>query len=184
MITLEEYKEMIVNTFSDDILTTKEVRRERLERDYSDELLTKTINDTYEVAKEIFSIPTFIDDGYVYLPLVDMDGLCSISKNISLGLFGGHVSEKIYYGENNRLISPKILKQIFGKHIHIEENEQIINYMTDDDPDIMSEDAYYELFIGNFPENIEEIEKELFEEEYHQITFDEYMKNIKVLTKK
>jgi hypothetical protein len=113
MITLEEYKEMIVNTFSDDILTTKEVRRERLERDYSDELLTKTINDTYEVAKEIFSIPTFIDDGYVYLPLVDMDGLCSISKNISLGLFGGHVSEKIYYGENNRLISPKILKQIF-----------------------------------------------------------------------
>ena len=34
MITLEEYKEMIVNTFSDDILTTKEVRRERLERDY------------------------------------------------------------------------------------------------------------------------------------------------------
>lgn len=184
MTTLEEYKEMIVNTFSDDILTTKEVRRERLERDYSDELLTKTINDTYELAKEIFSIPTFIDDGYVYLPLVDMDGLCSISKNISLGLFGGHVSEKIYYGENNRLISPKILKQIFGKHIHIEENEQIINYMTDDDPDIMSEDAYYELFIGNFPENIEEIEKELFEEEYHQITFDEYMKNIKVLTKK
>ena len=184
MITLEQYKEMIVNTFSDDILTTKEVRRERLERDYSDELLTKTINDTYEVANEIFSIPTFIDDGYVYLPLVDMDGLCSISKNISLGLFGGHVSEKIYYGENNRLISPKILKRIFGKHIHIEENEQIINYMTDDDPDIMSEDAYYELFIGNFPENIEEIEKELFEEEYHQITFDEYMKNIKVLTKK
>ena len=184
MITLEEYKEMIVNTFSDDILTTKEVRRERLERDYSDELLTKTINDTYEVANEIFSIPTFINDGYVYLPLVDMDGLCSISKNISLGLFGGHVSEKIYYGENNRLISPKILKRIFGKHIHIEENEQIINYMTDDDPDIMSEDAYYELFIGNFPENIEEIEKELFEEEYHQITFDEYMKNIKVLTKK
>lgn len=48
----------------------------------------------------------------------------------------------------------------------------------------MSEDAYYELFIGNFPENIEEIEKELLEEEYHQITFDEYMKNIKVLTKK
>ena len=184
MTTLEEYKEMIVNTFSDDILTTKEVRRERLERDYPDKLLNKVIDDTYQVAKEIFSIPTFIDDGYVYLPLVDMDGLCSISKNISLGLFGGHVSEKIYYGENNRLISPKILKQIFGKHIHIEENEQIINYMTDDDPDIMSEDAYYELFIGNFPENIEEIEKELFEEEYHQITFDEYMKNIKVLTKK
>lgn len=184
MTTLEEYKEMIVNTFSDDILTTKEVRRERLERDYSDELLTKTINDTYEVAKEIFSIPTFIDDGYVYLPLVDMDGLCSISKNISLGLFGGHVSEEIYYGENNRLISPKILKRIFGKHICIEKNEQIINYMTDDDPDIMSEDAYYELFIGNFPENIEKIEKELFEEEYHQITFDEYLESIKVLIKK
>ena len=184
MTTLEEYKEMIVNTFSDDILTTKEVRRERLERDYSDELLTKTINDTYEVANEIFSIPTFIDDGYVYLPLVDMDGLCSISKNISLGVFGGHVSEKIYYGENNRLISPKILKQIFGNHIRLEENEHIFTYITEDDPDIMSEDAYYELFIGNFPENIEEIEKELFEEEYHQITFDEYMKNIKVLTKK
>lgn len=184
MITLEEYKEMIVNTFSDDILTTKEVRRENLERDYSDKLLNKVIDDTYEVAREIFSYQTFIDDGYVYLPLVDMDGQCSISKNISLGLFGGHVSEKIYYGENNRLISPKILKQIFGEHIRLEENENIFTYITEDDPDIMSEDAYYELFIGNFPENIEEIEKELFEEEYHQITFDEYLENIKVLTKK
>ena len=53
MITLEEYKEMIVNTFSDDILTTKEVRRERLERDYPDKLLNKVIEDTYQVAKEI-----------------------------------------------------------------------------------------------------------------------------------
>lgn len=184
MITLEEYKEMIVNTFSDDILTTKEVRRERLERDYPDKLLNKAIDDTYQVAKEIFSIPTFIDDGYVYLPLVVIDNNCSISKNISLGLFGGHISEEIYYGENNRLISPKILKRIFGKHIRVEENEHIFTYMTDDDQDIMSEDAYYELFIGNFPDNIDEIEKELFEVEYHQITFDEYLEKIKVLTKK
>lgn len=88
MTTLEEYKEMIVNTFSDDILTTKEVRRERLEKNYPDKLLNKVIEDTYQVAREIFSYPTFIDSGYVYLPLVDMDGLCSISKNISLGLFG------------------------------------------------------------------------------------------------
>lgn len=156
MINLEEYKNVLVNTYRyeiDNSESKKEERRELLNRRYNDEYLNKIITDTYHVIKNIFDIS---ENGYCNISMDD-DTTCYISLN----LIGGYSSDILYIDSYGNIISRYILKETFGNLFSITVKE--IEYdFAEDDPDIMSFDYSYSLYLQNFPPNMKEIKENLF----------------------
>lgn len=185
MLTLEEYKNILVEKGENTFLNPKEKRRKYLEERYTDEYLNKIITDTYDFSREIFDMET-LKDGFVTFEL-DLDLLHDFLGEDYIythdGL--GRISDFLYCVYEKRMISEAILKEIFGKELLLNAQEHETFFQSEEGSDIMSRNYFSLLTISRFPDNMDEIREKLIEdEEYHQITFDEYMKRQKVLIKK
>ena len=158
MITLEKYKEYLLNYFRYEIDNTIEKRKEReifLKKQFSDKELTKIISDTYSFAKDILKSET-VRYGY-YAEELDNDN----SFGIHLFITGGGDADNIFCDSKNRLISEYIMSKIFGEMFQIEVRCEEIERECEDD--VISFDYHYYLYIQGFPKNREEIKQELNE---------------------
>ena len=159
-ITLEEYKEYLLNYYRYAIDSTPEKRKEReihLKRQYSDETLKQIINDTYSFAKDVLNSET-IKHNYCSFEIEE-----DKSFGINLFISGGGSSDYIYVDSNNRLISRYILHTIFGEYFSIEVKEEEIERECEED--VLSYDYHYSLYMQGFPNDIEDIKERLFKKE-------------------
>ena len=161
MITLEEYKKYLLNTYRYAIDGTPEKYQERekfLKNWYSDGMLNKIIEDTYSFARDIINN---MDKEYRFWELdIDEDK----SFEINLLISGGYDSDYIYEDNDGRFISRYILETIFGKSFMISVNCDLIE-RENDDPDILSYYHRFFLSIQGIPKDLDDIKKELFKDE-------------------
>ena len=155
MITIEEYKNSLINVYwyrADNTDLKRKERREYLKNHYTDEYLNKIINDTYEFAKLVLKEDT-IKWNYcefsIDKPLINY---------IGLGLIGGHFADKLYYYDEY-VISERILEYIFGKTLSVNLKEEEIEFDTEDE-DIISFNYYFYLYLQGFS-NVDIVKKEL-----------------------
>lgn len=157
MISLDEYKEYLINyhIFNiDSIEENKNKRTEYLSGHYSDKYLQKVIDNTYDFVKDIFASDT-IQDGYC---IFDADE--NSQSSIYLNTHGGYDSDKIFIDLQGRYISEYILKQVFGNYFCIYLKIEEIDY--DVDEDIVGIMYQYSLYMQQFPKNMDEIKENLF----------------------
>ena len=164
MITLEEYKEQLINTYRYDIDNTDEKREERIKElawKYPDEYLARIIDGTTEFLKEMFSSDD-IKNGY-YLYGIGEDTTAYLSLNI----VGGGMQDTVFTDKGGRVISSRILKNIFGNHFHIEvKNDELYEETDEGCITIVGISNTYSLYLSGFPDNMDEIRKQLFGEQY------------------
>ena len=156
MISLDEYKKILIDYYRyecDNDLEKLELRKKELAKKYSDEYLNKIIEDTYNVIKIIFEKQpnSFI---------IEMDD--DTTTYVNLNLIGGYFSDRLYVDPYGKIISESILKNIFGPQLIVDVMDEEIQ-LEDEDSDIVSFDYKYSLYLQGFPENMEDIKKELFE---------------------
>ena len=158
MITLEEYKEYLVNFYRveyDNTPEKKKERREELARTYSDDMLNKVISDTYDFVEEIFNSNVQEKDCYL-LKLKD-----DWSTDMNLRIVGGWSQDILYNDLNGRTISHYILQNTFKKS-KVWMKEEIREFNDEEDLEIIGFDYDYYLQIQKFPENMKEIKENLF----------------------
>lgn len=161
-MTLAEYKKSLIDYYRyefDNCESKRLEREEILSRNYSDQYLNKVISDTYSLAREIFDMET-VKAGYCEIEL-KLDSYSNWSEVISLNLLMGHSSDELYYETNDRIISKYILKKIFGKNIMIYDDVDELD-LEMDDLGIVSYAPYPYLYMQNFPNNMEEIKKNIY----------------------
>ena len=157
MISLEEYKEYLINYYRyeiDNNESGRDRRRKEISRKYKDELLVKIISDTYDFIKDIFASDT-IKFGYCKFDL-DMD----TTSYISLNICGGGFADISFTDIKGRIISKYILERVFGNQFMIYVKEDVEHRSEDDF--VFNIDANYFLYMQGFPENMSDLEKELF----------------------
>jgi len=156
MITLEEYKEYLINHYRSAYDNNPEKREERkriLERKYSDEDLQIIISQTYDFIRDVLLSDT-LELGYVKIPVYD-----DTTEYISLNLVGGYFTDMYIIDDNGRQISEYIINKFFGKRIDFEIREEVTEIEEDDIVGLYPE---YFIYMQGFPKNIEEIKKEFF----------------------
>ena len=153
MMTLDEYKNYLINFSSWNIDNNKEAitaRKELLNKLYTDTYLTKIIIDTYNFANDVLRSYN-IKWGYYEAEVNDYDN-CFF---IDLRLTGGYYSDKIYIDANGRYISEYLLTNIFGKNIQIE--IRVDEYDRELEDDILSFDYKYFLYIQGISSNLDSV---------------------------
>jgi len=156
MITLEEYKQYLINFYIVEYDSTKEKLNERnkiLSNKYPDELLLKIINDTYDFIYDIYNTNT-LEHGYCEFKLED-----NTESFIKLDLIGGWFSDRLF-SIDNKIISESILKRVFGNSFMIYIREDEIEEVNEED--IYSLYDEYYLYMQGFPNNMNKIKKDLF----------------------
>jgi hypothetical protein len=162
MITLEEYKEYLINYYRYEIDNNdlkREERRKEFITKYSNEYIQKIIDDTYQFIREIFESDT-IDYGYYNHHLED-----DTTSYISLNICGGGFADTIFKDTNDRCISKYILRKVFGSHFMVYIKDDEIEYETED-PEIMGINCNYSLYMQEFPTNMKEIKENIFGSAY------------------
>lgn len=156
MITLDEYKDELTSVYyyeMDHSEASKENRKDYLNQYYGDEYLNKIINDTYQVIHQIVDSSPI---GYYHIEMNE-----DTISYISLNLTGGFFSDRIYTDIEGNMISECILKRTFGSSLTVD--LKVDEYeRNSDDPDIMSFDYHYSLYLQGFPKNMENIKNGLF----------------------
>lgn len=141
MITLEEYKEYLINTYKYPIDNSDKKKMDReiyLLNHYKEEYLNKIIKDTSKLISTLLNLQ---DRNYYSIKMSD----CNINY-IFLDLTGGWHSDIIYEDADGNLISSYILQKIIGNQLIIEVKEIEIEFDTED-PDILSYDYEYYLYL-------------------------------------
>lgn len=144
MITLEEYKEYLINTYVYEIDNSnikKIERHKKLNKNYQDNYLNKIIIDTYKLINLILEVK---NNNYYSIKINENN-----PNYISLNLTGGWHSDTIYEDFNGNLISEYILKYFFGNTIIVETKVEEYEFDTED-PDILSFDYEYYLYVQGF----------------------------------
>lgn len=156
MISLEEYKEALINICHcefDNKKEQKEKRMQYLNKYYSDSYLIKIINDTYKVIRNILNED---EPKYFNIKLGDEQ-----RHYMSLNLMGGWFSDRLYIDSSSNVISEYILKKVFGKSL-------MVSFITEEyefessDSTIVSCGCEYFLYLQGFKTNVKEIKEELF----------------------
>lgn len=149
MVSLEEYKNYLVNFYSwpmDGAKSFIKKRKEILTNKYSDSYLLRIISDTNSFAKDVLISDT-IDYGYFNTEVNADEPLF-----INLELHGGWMSDTIYIDSKGRYISKHLIKTIFGKETIIKLKVDEIERITDDD--ICGFDYRYYIYMQGFSENL------------------------------
>lgn len=152
MISLNEYKNYLVNTYSwsidkSEVLVLK--RKKVLEKKYSDEFLSKIISDSYEFARSVLDDAS-INYGYYRNNVFD-----DTTTYINLGLHGGWMSDTLYVDSEGRYISTHIIKTIFGRNIMIELRTEEVEREVEDG--LFTFDYNYYIYMQGFKEDLSAI---------------------------
>ncbi len=155
MITLNDYKKHLVEHYVyeiDNDSSKQEIRKQSLERQYSDEQLSTIVNNTYSFLKELLE---YLEpyDTFWKIPLEE-----DTTSYISLNLVGGYSSDVLYKDDKGRTISNYIISQVMGDYFDIGIREE---YRENVDGDIVGFDVDYYLYMQNFPGNINKIRRRL-----------------------
>lgn len=156
MITVEEYKDHLINIYRSEYDNNPEKREERkqiLERHYSDEDLQRIISQTYDFIRDVLLSDT-LEYGYIKMPVYD-----DTTDYISLNLVGGYFSDMYIIDDNGRQISEYIINRFFGNQVNLEVREEITEIEEDDVVGLYPE---YFIYMQGFPQNINEIKKAFF----------------------
>ena len=155
MVTLEEYKDYIINYYRyeiDNSVEKKKQRKVELTQLYGDSFLQRIIDDTYDFLPDLLASET-INSGYCEFEIVS-----DKTKGIFLNISGSFDADTIYFDAKGRMISKYILQSILGNRLEIEIEES--NIESEDD-DIIGIDYRFYLYIQGFPDNLEQIKKEI-----------------------
>ena len=160
MISLEEYKKYLLNSYCYPIDSLPDRVKERkyfLERNYPDNFLNKVIEDTYLFVKDIFNCET-LKHGYCDFEIDD-----DTSFGIYLNISGGGYSDNLFEDNEGKIISEYILKTVFGSSFYIEIKCDEID--RDCEEDVLSYDYHYSLYMQGFPNNLDEIKDKYLSDE-------------------
>lgn len=149
MVSLNEYKNYLANTYSWSIDNSEELalkRRKLLELKYGDEFLSKVIGDSYNFAKSVLNSST-INNGYFRDELSD-----DTTMYINLELHGGWMSDTLYVDSEGRQVSAHIIKTIFGRGIMIELRTEEVEREVE--ADMFTFDYNYYIYMQGFPEDL------------------------------
>ena len=164
MITLEEYKKHLIETYNRPLDNTEERREERrilLEEKYGDYYLSKIISDTYYFIKDVL-LSDAIKNNYCMFQIEE-----DTTSYISLNLHGGWFSDKLFQDNNGRIISDYIVEQELGVRVEVREN-----VYEREDGDIGYFDYEYFLYMQRFPKNIKEIKDKFLNHNINVIFLD------------
>lgn len=160
MVSLNEYKNYLANTYSWSIDNSEELalkRRKLLELKYGDEFLSKVIGDSYNFAKSVLNSST-INNGYFRDELSD-----DTTMYINLELHGGWMSDTLFVDSEGRYISKHIIKTIFGRSVLVELRTEEAEREVEDG--MFTFDYNYYIYMQGFPENLDEVRKLLSKDE-------------------
>ena len=152
MISLNEYKNYLINTYSWTIDNSEEFalkRKKILEKEYSDEFLSKVISDSYEFARSV------LDDENINYGYYKSDVSDDTTSYINLGLHGGWMSDTLYVDSEGRHISTYIIKTIFGRSIMIELRTEEVEREVEDG--MFTFDYNYYIYMQGFPKDLSTI---------------------------
>lgn len=155
MISLNEYKEYLVDKYNYEIDNNEEKREYRnrlLSTMFEDAFLEKIISDTYEFVGDILN-STAINDGYYIIQVNDDE-----TSYISLNLIGGYPSDTLYKDNNGRIISRYIISDVFNNEFSMYVNQDDVTFEEDD---IVSTYCNYALVVHIFSKDINKIKNEL-----------------------
>ena len=156
MISLNEYKNHLIGFYkweSDNNIIKRKERENKLSKQYSDELLSTIINNTYDFVIDIFGSET-INYGYCKFELEE-----DTTSYISLGLGGGWFSDRLFTDMKGRFISEHLLHNIFGNQLIIEVREEEYEFTEDDE--LFGIGCEYSLYMQGFPKNMNDIKQEV-----------------------
>lgn len=156
MISLNEYKNYLANTYSWSIDNSEELalkRRKLLELKYGDEFLFKVISDSYSFARSVLNSNT-INSGYFGNELSD-----DTTMYINLELHGGWMSDTIFIDSDGRYVSKHIINAIFGRSVLIELRTEEVEREVEDG--MFTFDYNYYIYMQGFPEDLSDIKKSL-----------------------
>lgn len=160
MISLNEYKNKLVNSYNwpiDNTESEREKRRQLLTKKYSDEYLEQIISDTNSFIKDVLSSET-LEYNY-FKSKIDDD----TTSYIDLNLHGGWKSDTLFIDVTGRIISKFLIQQIFGSDLLIDVKED--EFEDTSDEDILSYYYRYYIYIQGFPSNVSELKKMMLSDE-------------------
>lgn len=160
MISLNEYKNYLANTYSWSIDNSSELalkRRKLLELKYGDEFLSKVIGDSYSFARSVLNSNT-INSGYFRSELSD-----DTTMYINLELHGGWMSDTLFVDSEGRYISKHIIKTIFGRSSIIELKTEEVEREVEDR--MFTFDYNYYIYMQGFPKDLSDIRDSLASDE-------------------
>mgnify|MGYP004463162281 CR=1 FL=1 len=149
MISLNEYKNYLINTYSWSIDNSEELalkRKKVLEKKYSDEFLSKVISNSYEFARSV------LDDENINYGYYKSDVLDDTTSYINLGLHGGWMSDTLYVDSEGRYISTYIIKTIFGRSIMLELRTEEVEREVEDG--MFTFDYNYYIYMQGFSKDL------------------------------
>ena len=149
MMSLDEYKNCLINTYSwtidkSDMLILK--RKRVLDKEYGDEFLSKVISDSYDFARSV------LDDESINYGYYKSNVLHDTTSYINLGLHGGWMSDTLYVDSEGRQVSAHIIKTIFGRGIMIELRTEEVEREVEDD--LFTFDYNYYIYMQGFPKDL------------------------------
>ena len=160
MISVDKYKEELVNTYRYECDNTDEKRKTRrndLEEHTSDEMLDGIIKGTEAFIKKILSLSEKNYPGFIRIPLEEEP----TEKRISLNLVGGASSDRIYLDSDGNYYSMRILLDTFGDGFHIEPcRTDFIDEIDRGEITIISEIPSYSLYIQCKKSVIDKVRRE------------------------
>ena len=160
MISLNEYKNYLANTYSWSIDNSSELalkRRKLLELKYGDEFLSKVIGNSYSFARSVLNSNT-INSGYFRSELSD-----DTTMYINLELHGGWMSDTLFVDSEGRYISKHIIKTIFGRSSIIELKTEEVEREVEDR--MFTFDYNYYIYMQGFPKDLSDIRDSLASDE-------------------
>lgn len=133
-ISLEEYKDYLVNTYMhecDNNEFGRNKRRVLLANCYTDTYLESVISGTYNLVNKIFDLSEDNYPGFIEIPLDYEPDI----HYLSLNLTGGWMSDTIVRDSDNNFYSLGILRKVFGPMFIIEPSKVEFYEEIDEDDD-------------------------------------------------
>ncbi len=154
MITTEEFKNMLIEGSKGN----KKDITEQLERMYSDSYLQKIIDDTYSIVEEI--LDCFVkEESYTF---EDSNDYKKYTDIIKLKISDFEIRDELYVVSENRIISTKIMRLVFGNNLDISHFRRY-SWFDDEYEDEDEDWCVYTTKITGLPvDRIDEIKQNLF----------------------
>ena len=154
MIAIEEFKNMLTEEYTGN----KKDIMEQFERVYSDNYLQKIIDDTYSLVKEIL-------DYFIKTDCFVFEDTNDFKKHTGVIYLTGsdfEIKDKLYVVSEDRIISTRIMKKVFGESLNISNSRRYSWFEDERENEDDDWCVYTTKIIGLPTDKFDEIRKELF----------------------